>query len=232
MSSRGYLCVWPGPMYGGKSSRVIKELTSYADITEMLNKQNHSDHSDLKESSSKNDYARPLYVNHIYDLQRDDKKQGATSHSSQFNGLSHLIDHVHAEKLSNVDVSKHKVIGVDEAQFYPDLYQTIRRWVCQEGKHVYVAGLDSYASGEIFGEIHLLLHISDKFEKVCGICSDCMNDRKSINSITTPDHCVPAPFTSKLINAKDNNIGKVEVGGQDKYLPVCGYHFDIRNPRS
>ena len=95
----GSLHVFTGAMFSGKTTRLCTEISKYADISEYP----------------------PLMISHVID-NRDDRS-AVSSHSSQFKGLSHKVASIKVARLGNVDVSKYPVIGIDEAQFFPDLYE-------------------------------------------------------------------------------------------------------------
>ena len=110
----GSLNVYIGCMMSGKTSRLLQEITRYADATSL----------DIFGS-----YSRPLLINNALDTRSIETV--ISSHSSQFQGLSSRVDIISAKTLKEVDVSKHSVIGIDEIQFFPDLYETIVLWLSQ-----------------------------------------------------------------------------------------------------
>jgi thymidine kinase len=193
-----------GPMFSGKTSAMITQVVRYADITL---------------SSS------PLIINHNIDKGRvvgnGNTKLGVSSHSSQMKGISDRVRTIYTEKLSDVDVSQYNVIGIDEASHYSDLYDTVVEWLSQ-GKHIYCAGLDGNSQATNFGEIHKLLPKSDTFTKITAVCYFCKKEYENTGCVVTPDSFVAAPFTIKI--GGDMKL-EVEQGGQEKYLPVCRYHF-------
>src|SRR5438105_15811221 len=98
MQSSGFLSAYLGGMYASKSSSMIKELIAYADITGL----------------------RPLIINHLSDTR--DPTNGISSHSSMYKGLPETVNVEMLETLSDVDIKQFPVIGIDEAQFFPDLF--------------------------------------------------------------------------------------------------------------
>ena len=77
-------------------------------------------------------------------------------------------------------------------------------------KHVVVCGLDGDINRNIFGEIIKLIPICDSLIKLHAYCNKC-NDGTL------------APFTKKI----NNDISLIDIGGSDKYIPVCRYHFNL-----
>lgn len=95
-----------------------------------------------------------------------------------------------------------EVIGIDEAQFFPDAPAAIALWV-ETGIVVKVACLDGDWRMKPFGCVPEILAISDKVVKLTAVCMKCGHD---------------APFTAKISGAMDVIE---EVGGKDKYIAVC-----------
>lgn len=156
---------------------------------------------------------RCLYINHTKDTRSD----GAFStHNTTLNieTLSSKLnaDMIKVSRLSQVSdeiVSKYQVVCIDESNFYPDLNEKVRYWVDYLCIEVYVAGLSGDFKRENFGEIHKLLPFADKVvmlrDTLCAICS--ASGRRTV-----------ALFTK---NMEDATGDQVQVGGAEKYIPVC-----------
>ncbi len=186
-SKTGCLHVRCGPMFCGKTTWLLKKISQYADLSS----------------------EPPLLINSIKD-NRDDK---ISSHGSQFRGVSHKVKCVKTKFLGDVDVSRYSVVGIDEAQFYDDLKDTVYKWVAA-GKQVYCAGLDGYSDMKPFGQIHLLVSIAETFSKDCAVCLP------HLQGATHPMimALIPkAPFTARITGS----TAQVDVGGADKYMAVC-----------
>lgn len=191
------LSVVCGPMFSGKTSHMLQEITKYSDIST----QRHA-----------------LIINHTLDTR--DPTKVVSSHNSMYKGLSDKIDVVSASNLNDIDVSKYNIIGVDEANFFGDLVETVKSWV-KDGKHVICSGLDSDYRMEKFGNISDLVHYSDKFVKLSAICSLCLAE---LEGHISPCNTTPAPFTMKLPGMGDDIV---DIGGSDKYVPVCRFHHNF-----
>jgi len=98
---------------------------------------------------------------------------------------------------------------IDEGQFFPDLYNYVKKLVEVHRKHVVVSGLDGDSNRNLFGDILHLVPICDTVDKLRAYCSKCKDGTY-------------APFTKKL--RENNNL--VDIGGIDKYIPVCRNHFN------
>lgn len=193
-AAAGCLHVRCGPMFCGKTTWLLEEMARNADLFNQ----------------------KPLLINSIKDTRGDDR---ITSHNSQFLGLSSKITAMKTSRLANVDVTNYAVIGVDEAQFYPDLAITVAKWVA-EGKQVYCAGLDGDFEMKSFGQINQLLALADSFMKLTAVCDKCLQLAPRPVTLT---NLTRAPFSVRLIGSTK----QTDVGGADKYVASCRGHFSI-----
>jgi len=97
---------------------------------------------------------------------------------------------------------------IDEGQFFTDLYPFVKIAVEKYNKHVVVSGLDGDSNRNPFGDIIKLIPICDTIDKLTAYCIKCNNGTLG-------------PFTKKI--SASNTI--VDIGGIDKYLPVCRNHY-------
>mgnify|MGYP000871466170 FL=1 len=198
---RGTLYIRIGPMFSGKTTWLNGELTQLADTGFKVMKIIHSD--DIREDVAKCD-------------------NSGSTHNSSYKTLSMKIKCVRTNKLCNIDVSDYHVIGVDESQFFPDLYKMIEDWVENKGKHVRVVGLDGDSFKNKFGQTLDLIPICDEVIKLHARCNICLKDLKSVNfrgNILS----IVGPFTKRLGESTEQKV----VGGADKYIPVCRYHHSL-----
>jgi thymidine kinase len=92
-------------------------------------------------------------------------------------------------------------IGIDEGQFFPDVYEWCVVWADQ-GKTVIVAALDTYATRAPWHPIPALAATAETTTKLAAVCDACKGD---------------AAFTFRVAPEGPT----VDVGGKDKYLPLC-----------
>lgn len=195
----GSLTLIFGPMFSGKTTRLVQELTRFIDVTN----QSHN--------------TKCLLVNHIFDDRNEEI--GISSHASSFKGFSDLIDLVKAEQLNSVFVDDYNIIGIDEAQFFPSL-DVVLEWI-NKGKVVIVSGLIADAFMKPFGKINTLVTFADNIIQCHAICAECI---KCKDKIITPDALagMKAAFTFRL----EASVEQISVGASDKYIPVCRYHHN------
>ena len=155
VETEGYLEIFIGPMFSKKTSKILFELTSFADQR-----------------------FRCLYINHIDDERETEGCDGSvTTHNSTFNKLSEKVDQIKVGDLCDVDVSEYDYIGVDELQFFSDAYENINDWVTIQGKRVYVASLDGDCYRRPFGDVFELIPLANKVTKCTAFCDICRDNR-------------------------------------------------------
>ncbi|CAN8252058.1 unnamed protein product [Cochlearia groenlandica] len=98
------------------------------------------------------------------------------------------------------------VIGIDEAQFFGDLYDFCRDAADKEGKTVIVAGLDGDYLRRRFGTVLDVVPIADTVTKLASRCEVCGKR---------------AMFTLRKTEEKETEI----IGGAEVYMPVCRSHY-------
>ena len=111
--------------------------------------------------------------------------------------------------LPSLEYDKCSVICIDEAQFFEDLYDFVRYAVDHDEKHVIVAGLDGNFKREPFKQVVSLIPFADAIVKMNALCLACKDGTL-------------APFTKKRA---DTDKAVIDVGGAEKYQPVCRKHF-------
>ena len=107
------------------------------------------------------------------------------------------------QNLENVDV-----IGIDEAQFFPDEVVDHIERLMENGIRVIVAGLELDYKRRPFGCMPKLLAMANKVTKLTAICSQCSDE---------------AYYSQRLIN----NEEIVLVGASECYEPRCREHHKI-----
>lgn len=180
----GRLDVRFGPMRSGKSTWLCNKITRYHDKGYFC-----------------------IHINYTGDNRSDDH---FSLHSSGTFKLCDKIKTAKVWKLEEVDVSDYNVIGVEEAQFFPDLLVMVEKWL---GLHkiILVAGLDGDVHKKKFGQVLDIIPLSHSAKKITSECLDCAGDL---------GFEVPAPFTISKRPLK----GEIEIG-KDVYVSVCAKHY-------
>jgi thymidine kinase len=94
------------------------------------------------------------------------------------------------------------VILINEGQFFDDLCEVVENML-QQGKQVYVCGLDGDFERKKFGKILDLIPLCDVVTKLTSLCSICKNGTKGI-------------FSMRLTGEKEQTVV-----GSENYLPAC-----------
>lgn len=200
-----------GPMASGKSSETIAFLTRYADA--------------LHRARS---LEKVLLIQRKHGDREAYTKGGISTHNSGLSPSPNIVirnvtrlDDVKTEELDMISA-----IGIDEG-FYPDLYQTISYWYLTLHKTIRVALLESDAFQEsLIPQITPLIALSshvNKHEAICGICLRSGVERSAHWTILTEK--------GRNLRSKSSAHAKIDIGGLDKYVPVCFYHME-ENRRS
>ena len=210
LNREGFLGVYPGCMYAGKSRVLIMKLSKKQDLG-----------------------LKAVYVTH-----GDDDRVTAgtnlsvTTHWSCFASATVPFDCLRTTDLEMIydDLLKYDVIGIDEFQFFDLGFEVsktvamIKKLVEEACKIVYCGGLDTNFKREKFGHILDLSLFADKYKKIRAKCEMCKRAMPQLVSMNLSPHSalVPAPFTGKF--GGNINVEK-ESGGKDMYLPLCRYHY-------
>ena len=149
----GYLELILGPMFSGKTTRLIN-----------LQKQYHV--CDIS----------CCVINHIIDKRYDNHLLCTHDHQSTdcFN-INHLKD-IYALNI----ISKYDVFLINEGQFFEDIFGVVSNLVETYNKKVYICGLDGDFKRQKFGHLLDLIPLSDKVIKKSALCKLCKNGKEGI----------------------------------------------------
>lgn len=103
---------------------------------------------------------------------------------------------------------KAKLIIVEEAQFFQDLFTFVVKAVEEDGKHLLVVGLDGDSERKPFGDILKLIPYCNTVEKLTSLCTECSDG-------------TPALFSYRCVDVKE----QVAVGAESMYKPLCRKHY-------
>ncbi|KAI7733385.1 hypothetical protein M8C21_033682 [Ambrosia artemisiifolia] len=110
------------------------------------------------------------------------------------------------QNLGEAAYGKVDVIGIDEAQFFDDLYEFCCKAADLDGKIVIVAGLDGDYLRRNFGPVLDIVPLADTVTKLTARCELCGKK---------------AHFTFRKTNDTKTEL----IGGADMYMPVCRQHY-------
>ena len=161
-TASGYLEVILGPMFSGKTSKLVEIYKQYTFCNIPVLVINHSD--DMRYSDQATDMI-------THDQIKVDCVQSQT-----------LMSVLEANLLLFERKNKPLAVIVNEGQFFGDLYSTVYKMVYDYNAHVYVAGLDGDFKQEKFGQMLDLIPICDKVYKLHSLCVKCKDGTKAVFS--------------------------------------------------
>lgn len=197
-TENGYIELIIGPMYSGKTSRLVEiyKQCNFCDISVAV-------------------------INHSIDNRYDDELLSTHDHikipciksERLFDIWTDNID-IDIKDLHNVSRIKDKikifsssVILINEGQFFPDLEDFVKTMLFHN-KKVYVCGLDGDFKRKKFGQILDLIPMCDKVTKLTSLCSICKNG-------------TPGIFSKRITSEKEQTVV-----GSNNYIPVCRKCYD------
>lgn len=156
INDEGYLELILGPMFSGKTSKLIEIYNQcmFCNIEVLV--LNH-------EIDSR--YNKNMLCTH-------DGKEIPCFKTTDLNHVQHNFN----------SFKDAKVILINEGQFFNNLYISVKNWVDIFKKHVYVCGLDGDFKRNCFGEILYLIPICNKVYKLNSLCAKCKNGKHALFS--------------------------------------------------
>ena len=191
----GYLEIIKGPMFSGKTTRImdIYKQYSFCDIkTMVINYEKDNRYSDNMLSSHDK-----IMIPCIKAITLAEVVAIADPSAKETDSLAASISGKYA-----LEFLEAKAILINEGQFFADIVEWVRLAVEKYHKNVYICGLNSDFKRNKFGNWLDLETISDNVVMLHSFCSRCKKR--------------PAIFSHRLSRETE-----VEVIGADCYIPVC-----------
>jgi len=135
-----------GPMFAGKSSRILSIVSRYASLGMSV-----------------------LVVTHADDTRYENDDEIVTHDKRR-------IPSVRVQSLNEISqfsIDRAQVILVDEAQFFTGLVPFVHRIVDQYRKSLYLIGLDGDFQRKPFGELLECIPLADRVERLTAFCHRC-----------------------------------------------------------
>lgn len=170
-----------GPMFAGKSSYILSSLRRYEAIGWQVF---------CITSSLDTRYEESAIHSHNHE------RHGAVSSDTLM-------------KLRSLNSYKEaRLIIIEEAQFFTDLYSFVQHAVEEDDKDVLIVGLDGDSERRPFGDILKLIPLCDKVTKLTAMCKRCEMPTDAI-------------FTYR----KNGDKSVVSVGADAEYEALCRTHY-------
>lgn len=191
-----------GPMFSGKTSEMLRKLSIYGSM-------------DLN----------VVYVNAERDNRNSEKNLMFSSHNPVLQ-FPKNVNALKVNKLSDIlkqnNFKDYQIIGIDEAQFFPNLYDVVLELIEKHGKRVIVAGLDSDYKRKQFGQVIELIPHAEHAAKLYSYCGECKKHGVIKKAIYTK------LVVEKKDNEENNDKGNpIVVGGSDMFIAACRECFHI-----
>ena len=153
-NSAGYLELIIGPMYSGKTSKLLEiyKQCKFCNISVTV-------------------------INHTIDNRYDD-----TMVSSHDKIMAPCLQAKNLNDIWNDELKNSDVILINEGQFFPDLYEMVVEMLASK-KKIYICGLDGDFERKKFGTILDLIPLCDKVTKLTSLCSQCKDGTPGIFSM-------------------------------------------------
>ncbi|TQD76433.1 hypothetical protein C1H46_038030 [Malus baccata] len=181
-STSGEVHVIMGPMFAGKTTALLRRIKSEG---------NSGRNVAMIKSSKDTRYAIDSVVTH----------DGMKFPCWALPDLSSFRKNFGGDAYDKLDV-----IGIDEAQFFEDLYDFCCMAADHDGKTVVVAGLDGDYLRRSFGSVLDVIPLADSVTKLTARCEMCGKR---------------AFFTLRKTEETRTEL----IGGADVYMPVCRRHY-------
>jgi thymidine kinase len=159
-NNNSYLELIVGPMFSGKTSRLVEiyNQCTFCDMSVSV-------------------------INHSNDNRYDDKLLSTHDKIKIPCVKTNKLSDVWSEEVDN-KINDSKVILINEGQFFDDLYEVVDKML-KKNKKVYVCGLDGDFERKKFGKMLDLVPLCDKILKLTSLCSSCKDGTKGIFSMRT-----------------------------------------------
>ena len=145
MDSLGFLHIIIGPMFSGKSTKLINEIN-----TLKMYKKNILIINSNKDIRVQNDFIK-------------------THNNIQYKAIK--LDDLDESKIHSI-IKKYDTVCIDEAQFFSNLIPFVK-CLLQYNIHIIITGLNGDTNQNKFGHIIDLIPLANKIDKLSGICTIC-----------------------------------------------------------
>lgn len=160
-----------------------------------------------------------LYINTDFDNRNNDTfyTHNPFINTSEYNhgdNIKKNVKMIKTNKLSDIPYNNYDIVIIDEAHFFDDLVE-YTKLLLENKKYVIVGSLIGDFNGNKFGHACELIPICDDIHRLHAYCGVCSKSKK----------CKIAIYSKRISYSKET----IEIGGSDKYIPVCREHYQNIN---
>jgi thymidine kinase len=168
-TENSYLELFIGPMYAGKTSKLldIYKQCNFCNISVTVI--NHS--TDIRYHNTMMSTHDKIMIPCIQ-----------TIHLNDVWNYTKVDDNYSDESENHIKLRNSDVILINEGQFFEDLYDVVVDML-NNNKKIYICGLDGDFQRNKFGQILDLIPLCDKVTKLTSLCSICKNGTLGIFSM-------------------------------------------------
>ena len=199
----GYLEIIIGTMFSGKTSYLLHKISQMIELDLRVLYIN----IDLDNRSDKKYSTHNVFLD-ITDCKKKDKIEKNLT-MIKVGNLMHVLPETFV---------KYDVIMIDEAHFFKELV-LFTEILLENKKNIFIGSLIADYMGNKFGNALELIPICNNIVKLDSYCIEC-SKKKIYNK---------AVFSKKIVSKVEGSVVEgsvVDIGGCDKYIPVCREHFD------
>ena len=172
-----------GCMYSGKTTEMVRKINMY----KTLNK--------------------PMV---IYTHAMDTRYAESGKISTHDNTILQAIPKTHLSDIfETLSYQTAEMIFIEEAQFFPDLFDTVVRAANEHNKTLIISGLDGDYLLQPFEQIIRLIPHAESVIKLNALCRKCGDG-------------TPASFSKRIVSSVERQL----VGSNGIYEAVCRKHYD------
>jgi len=180
-TNTGYLGLYIGPMYSGKTSKLIELYKQFSFCGVNTITINYAE--DTRYSTNM--------------LSTHDMNMIPCIMASSLCEVSDIIDNKPNITKEFMDA---KIILINEGQFFKDIVEWVTKAVCEYNKCVYICGLDGDFKRQLFGNWLDLIPLCDTVEKLHSFCNGCKK-REALFS-----HRISSEKEQKVIGAASKYV--------------------------
>ena len=126
------------------------------------------------------------------------------------NNIEQNVKMIKTSKLIDIQYNNYDIIIIDEAHFFDDLVE-YTKLLLEHKKYVIIGSLIGDYNGNKFGQVCELIPICDEIHRLHAYCGICSKNKK----------CRIAIYSKRISYSTET----IEIGGSDKYIPVCREHY-------
>ena len=153
----GYLGLFIGPMYSGKTSKLIElyKQFSFCGVSTMTI--NYAEDTRYSDSM----------------LSTHDMNMIPCIMATTLSEVANIVGQKREEVEKDNEFKKARIILINEGQFFKDIVEWVTKAVCEYNKCVYICGLDGDFKRQLFGNWLDLIPLCDTVEKLHSFCNGC-----------------------------------------------------------